>query len=263
MDCESTSKLLDAYIDGELDLVRALEVEHHLQTCGSCSAIHASRMALRNELADAGLYEPAPLAVRTRVRAELRRLQGDPEVPRSIKWQRFALAGSIAATILVTSMLATRWRTPSRYDLLTDDVVANHVRSLLADHLADVTSSDRHTVKPWFNGLLDYSPWVGDLADEGFPLVGGRLDYLDGRSVAALVYKRRKHVINLFVWPTSHGDAKVTAERSKGFQSVHWTDAGMTWWAISDLNADELAEFGRLVRARAAKANEPEADAER
>jgi|SRR5215469_14240757 len=260
MECESTSALLDAYLDGELDLVRSLEVEHHLQSCRSCGAIHASRRALRKELASAALYEPVPSSVQANVRAALRRLASDSQSPRLIPWRRFALAGGIAAAILVTGVLATRSHTPSTNDLLARDVVANHVRSLLADHLTDVASTDQHEVKPWFNGLLDFSPWVGDLAESGFPLNGGRLDYLDGRSVAVLVYSRRKHVINLFVWPASHGDSGTTVERSKGFQSVHWTSEGISWWAISDLNAEELAEFGRLVRAAVAKAKGPETD---
>jgi anti-sigma factor RsiW len=253
MQCEATSKLLDAYLDGELDLVNSLEVEHHLQTCASCGVVHARRLALKSELAGVALYEPAPFAVQAKVRAELRRLQGGAKKPRSRNWRPLAVVGGIAAAILLTWVLAVRSRTSSRNDLLSREVAANHVRSLLADHLADIASSDRHTVKPWFQGLLDYSLWVGDLTGEGFPLVGGRLDYLDGRSVAALVYKRRKHVINLFVWPASHGDAGVTVEQTKGFQSVYWTQDGMTWWAISDLNAKELADFAGLIRTHAAR----------
>jgi anti-sigma factor RsiW len=260
MDCESTSKLLDAYLDRELDLVSSLDVERHLQACASCHAIHAGRLALKKELAAAALYEAAPFSVQAGVRAELRRLNGNAAKPRSSNWRAFAVVGGIAATIAFALVLAARSRTPSRDDLLFREVAANHVRSLLADHLADVASSDRHTVKPWFQGSLDYSLWVGDLSDDGFPLIGGRLDYLDGRSVAALVYKRRKHIINLFAWPASHGDAGATVEQSTGFQSVHWTEDGMTWWAISDLNASELAEFGRYVRAGVAEAKKPEAE---
>ena len=261
MKCESTAELLDGYLDGELDLVRSLEVERHLQDCAACCRIRARRLALRGELTGAALYHPAPVALRGRLRAALRRPESAPGLPRTIKWRRFVVVGGIAAMLLITFGVATRSRAPSRDDLLAHDVVASHVRSLLADHLADVASNDRHTVKPWFNGLLDFSPWVGDLAVEGFPLVGGRLDYLDGRSVAALVYKRRKHVINLFVWPASGGDSSATVERSKGFQVVHWTAEGMNWWAISDLNAKELSDFSQLVRGRAAQPSKTQATA--
>ncbi|HVC95361.1 MAG TPA: anti-sigma factor [Pirellulales bacterium] len=257
MDCQPTSELLDGYLDGELDLVRGLEVEHHLRDCVACARIHARRLALRNELESARLYHAAPSTLETRIRAALRRVDMAPPAERWIEWRKFALVSGIAAALLITSTLAMRWMTPAHDDLLAHEVVANHVRSLLADHLSDVASSDQHTVKPWFNGLLDFSPWVSDLGDEGFPLVGGRLDYLDGRSVAALVYKRRKHVINLFVWPASDGDSNTKAGRIKGFHSLHWTAQGMNWWAISDLNANELDDFGQLVRARAAKANAP------
>lgn len=260
MNCESTYELLEGYLDGELDLVRSLEVERHLQDCTACGRIRVRRLALRDELANAALYHPATVALQERVRAALHRKDAPPELPRTIKLRRLAVAGSIAAMLLIAFGIAARPRAPSRDDMLAHDVVASHVRSLLADHLSDVASNDQHTVKPWFTGLLDFSPWVGDLADEGFPLVGGRLDYLDGRSVAALVYSRRKHVINLFVWPTSHGDTGATVEQSKGFQSVHWTENGMTWWAISDLNANDLAEFGRLVRAGVADAKRPKTE---
>jgi anti-sigma factor RsiW len=255
MECQPTSELLDGYLDGELDLVRDLEVERHLQVCGACAGLHARRLALRSELKLAELYHPAPSALEARVRADLRRLKAAQRSRRPIEWRKLTMVGSIAAALLITWTLATRWRTPTHNDLLAREVVANHVRSLLAGHLADVASSDQHTVKPWFNGLLDFSPWVADLADEGFPLVGGRLDYLDGRSVAALVYKRRKHVINLFIWPASDGDLNVAAERIKGFQAEHWTAEGMNWWAVSDLNAKELGDFGQIVRVRAAKAS--------
>lgn len=258
MDCESTSELLDGYLDGELDLVRSLEVERHLQDCPSCGQFLARRLSLRRELASAALYHPAPVALQERVRAALHRMEVVPRLPRSIKWRRLAAVGGIAAVLLIAFGIAARRRAPSRADMLAHDVIASHVRSLLADHLADVASNDRHTVKPWFNGSLDFSPWVGDLADEGFPLVGGRLDYLDGRSVAALVYRRRKHVINLFEWPASGGDSTAALERQKGYQVLHWTAEGMNWWAISDLNAQELDDFGQLVRARSAQRSVPQ-----
>jgi anti-sigma factor RsiW len=133
-------------------------------------------------------------------------------------------------------------------DVLAEQVVSSHIRSLMANHLSDVLSSDQHTVKPWFSGRLDFAPVVKNLSGVGFPLMGGRLDYLDNRAVAALVYKHRQHTINLFLWPSSTSDVSPRVSSSKGFNIVHWTQARMTYWAVSDLNAAELTEFARDLR---------------
>jgi anti-sigma factor RsiW len=133
---------------------------------------------------------------------------------------------------------------------MAEEVVSSHVRSLMASHLVDVSSSDRHVVKPWFAGKLDFSPSVVDLIDHGFPLIGGRLDYLDKRPVAAVVYQRREHVINLFIRPAAHdADAVRTPVTTQGYHLLSWTRAGMTYVAVSDLNTNELLEFVRLVQA--------------
>jgi anti-sigma factor RsiW len=161
---------------------------------------------------------------------------------------RWALAGALAAAVLVGVGLALALRTPTATDRLADEATAGHARSLLADHLLDITSTDRHTVKPWFQGRTDFAPPVVDLKEHGFPLAGGRLDFLDGRTAAALVYRRRQHVINLFVWPANGGETGVREMPRRGYNLAHWTTAGLYFWAVSDLNAEELAEFARLVR---------------
>jgi len=130
------------------------------------------------------------------------------------------------------------------------EVVASHLRSLMATHLTDVPSSDHHTVKPWFNGKLDFSPIVADFGDRGFVLAGGRLDYLGNRPVAALVYRRRQHVINLFTWPTSQPDLAIGAFDQQGYHAFHWTRSHVTYWAASDLNLEELRPEGLQFRCK-------------
>jgi anti-sigma factor RsiW len=139
---------------------------------------------------------------------------------------------------------------------MTQELVACHVRSLLADHLTDVASSDRHQVKPWFAGKLDFAPGVVDLSSDGYPLIGGRLDYLGHRSVAAVVYRRRQHVINLFVWPSDRTGDELRSETKSGYQLVRWTQAGTVYWAISDLNLGELNQFAELIRNAASRPTE-------
>ncbi len=177
------------------------------------------------------------------------------EVPGHIAWWRSWAVPCLAAVALVTGTML--WLTPrvsrrSQDDLLAQAVLASHVRSLMAAHLTDVPSSDQHTVKPWFDGKLDFSPPVQDLSKEGFPLVGGRLDYLEDRPVAALVYQRRKHFINLFIWPALK-DAKQQTVMRQGYNLFHWTQSGMTYWAVSDVNSAELQEFVRLVQGQSGR----------
>ena len=165
-----------------------------------------------------------------------------------------SITAPLAAAAIVVLALVPLLRGPSAEEVLAREVLAGHVRSLMADHLSDVASSDRHTVKPWFNGKLDFSPPVEDLAQQGFPLVGGRLDYLNNRPVAALVYHRQKHFINLFIWPSTSSDSEVKKETRQGYHLFHWTRSGMTYWAVSDVEESQLQEFVGLVQNRASSA---------
>jgi anti-sigma factor RsiW len=159
-------------------------------------------------------------------------------------WMSVAAAAVLVA--MVAWWLGSLSSRPSSEDLMAQEVLSSHVRSLMANHLTDVSSSDQHTVKPWFTGKLDFSPPVKDLSGDGFPLVGGRLDYLEDRPVAAVVYQRRKHFINVFIWPLAEDSRQKTATR-QGYNLFHWTQSGMTYWVVSDLNWTELQEFVRLL----------------
>ena len=244
---ENIRELLHAYVDDELDLANARETERHLQSCADCRGIEKAIRELRSALtSDATAYR-APAHLRKDVRAPLRREAKATRQTLS-PWLMFATGAAFAAVILGFALFQTTRAT--RTDAIADQVVANHVRSLLAVQLVDVVSSDQHTVKPWFDGKIDFAPEVRDLSANGFPLVGGRLDYLDGKTVAALVYQRNKHPINLFITPepTSRSTSPTVITR-RGYNVFSWTNNGMKYWAVSDLNQAELNEFTELVRA--------------
>ncbi len=235
------SEWLDGYFDGELDAARAAEFEAHLAGCPGCGEALARRGTLRDALAGASLYAPARASLRSRIR---RALPGRRQGRGALAW-----LGAAAAVVLVAGLALVALRqAPTTDRLVLASVLDAHVRSLQPGHLVDVLSSDRHTVKPWFDGRLDFSPPVADLAPDGFPLTGGRLDVVGGRSVAALVYARGKHAIGLFVWPTGGADAAARSGSANGYQWVHWVRGGMTFWAVSDVSAEDLASFARLLQ---------------
>jgi anti-sigma factor RsiW len=250
LNCRETQTLIHGYVDGELDLMKCLEIEQHLQECPECARDHASLQAIRAAIKDSDLYSRTPPDLVKRVRSSVR--SASPEV-RTSRLRTGPLLAVAASLALIT---AAGWGLarvlPARPDdaFLAQELVAGHVRSqMLPSHQFDVESSDAHTVKPWFEGKLDFSPPVKDLAGQGFPLIGGRLDYLHDRAVAALVYRRRKHSINLFIWPSSPGDEAATAKATRhGFHMIRWTNSKMTFWAVSDLNEVELQEFVRLIQ---------------
>ena len=259
MNCPENNTLIHAYLDGELDLFSTLQLEAHLRECAACAQAYKNHQTLRSAMSNGGLYFKPPRDLAESIHRALQesnQIGGSVsasalELPRRIPWWRsWALAGLAASVALVAGIalwLNPRVSRPSQDDLLAQEVLASHVRSLMANHLTDVSSSDQHTVKPWFNGKLDFSPPVKDLSADGFPLVGGRLDYLENRPVAALVYQRRKHLINLLVWPSGSNSGQKTVMR-QGYNLFHWAQAGMTFWAVSDLNYGELQEFAKLVQ---------------
>jgi anti-sigma factor RsiW len=240
------------YLDGELDLVRSLEVEAHLKDCRTCAQAYNELRSLHSAVSDTALHFQPPADLRNRVRSAIRDESPDKSGATnrssrlSWRWVIPALAGVVL--IVALSFLALQNR-PSPSDLIAQEIVSSHVRSLMEKHLTDVPSSDQHTVKPWFDGRLDFSPPVKDLASAGYSLVGGRLDYIGNRPVAALVYQHRQHYINVFVWPsTGASDVSEKALVRQGYNLISWTNAGMNYWAVSDLNLAELREFVQLLQ---------------
>jgi len=250
---------LDAYLDGELASRDAREFEAHLKECRECARLHDARVALGTAIRAEVPALRAPDELRTRVRAALRSAAGNPVTRRPLplggRW--LALAASVALVAVGS------WRLGSNRaagEALSEQVLTSHVRSLMPGHLTDVVSSDQHTVKPWFNGKLDFSPAVYDFAGRGYPLIGGRLDYLGGRPVAALVYGRRQHLINVFLWPAAQGPVRDPGETMRrGYHLLHWRTSEYTYWVVSDLGLAELREFAQLVREADSMASRPTA----
>jgi anti-sigma factor RsiW len=250
MECSEAKPLIHGYVDQELDLVRTLDVERHLETCADCAGEWSNVRSVRSALRAPELVHAVPPRLEASIRAAVRR-EAPRRVPGWFGWFTPALAA--AAAVALALFLLPRARMQTVDDQLAREVIADHARSLLASHLSDVASTDRHTVKPWFNGKIDYAPPVVDLKEQGYPLIGGRLDYLDRRTVAALVYRRRKHTINLFIWPEGRSDGAADAIDGPdhrvisrdGFSIVHWREGGMRFWAISDVAAADLQDFAR------------------
>jgi anti-sigma factor RsiW len=236
---------LHGYFDGELDAARAADFEAHLEGCPACARALAAQKALRTALGAADLYARAPAPLRARLRAQLSTPRA-AFVSRGPSWRGLAAAASLVL-VLVGAWRTVAWRADVAEGEVAKQVLDAHLRSLQLNHLTDVASTDQHTVKPWFVGKLDFAPPVVDLSAEGFPLVGGRLDVVDGRSVAALVYNRRKHVINLFVWTSDEPDAAPRSGEERGYAWIRWTRGGMAFYIVSDVAATDLAELARLL----------------
>ena len=245
MEHEQIRQLIQPYVDGETAPADARAVEEHLRACEQCRAVESGIRALHNALTQSAAAYRAPNQLQKNVRAALQR-EARGESRSFSPWLSFA-AGVACALLLLVFVLLENQR--AARNAIADQVVANHVRSLLAAHLVDVASSDQHTVKPWFNGKIDFAPEVQDFATDGFPLVGGRLDYLNGQTAVALVYRHNQHPINVLITPApGRRDSSPSALTRRGYHLVHWTRAEMDYWAVSDLNADELNQFADHLR---------------
>ena len=238
---------MHAYVDRELDTPRSVDIELHLQQCDACRRDSHSLLSLREALRTHLARRKAPASLRDSLTRELRGAAPTARVDRR-PW----IASAAAAAMVVLAVgLVLQWPMGGTLgDRVSDQIIAAHVRALQVDHLTDVASSDAHTVKPWFNGRLDFSPPVLDLTGEGYPLIGGRLDYVNERPVAALAYRHRQHLINLFIWPeASAGGAAPQLMAQQGYHLLHWRQAGLNYWLISDLNRADLENLSRRLRA--------------
>jgi anti-sigma factor RsiW len=263
--CETNKLLLHAYFDGELDLVHSLEIEQHLKICVECAQELREQQTVRSAFRSPGLYQRAPGALRTRILAVAGADRGFPDTAglkdgitrlsarRQPVLEWLAVAAAIAVVVTVGWRIVPGARSDRQETLIAQEIIASHVRSLQPGHLYDVESTDQHTVKPWFDGKLDFAPPVRDLAEQGFALVGGRLDYIGNRAVAALVYQRRKHFINLYVWPESSTEGRPPEglerqETRDGYNLIEWRAGDMHFVAVSDVNADDLKQFMQLLQ---------------
>ena len=251
MRCDEVKESLSAFRDDELDPVRSREIERHLSDCPACAASLEAIENLGDRMRAEAPYYRAADSLRERVtRAAWKDASASPAAPR--RMPIWSWAGAVAAVLVVG---IGSWIFASEMSLaqITErEVVSSHVRSLMASHLTDVASTDQHTVKPWFAGRLDFSPPVSDLSASGYPLIGGRLDYVRGRPVAALVYQRHKHWINVFTWPEERaGNSGPAVNTRQGYHVIHETRAGTAFWIVSDVNPRELSEFTRLLIASA------------
>jgi anti-sigma factor RsiW len=245
--CNRADTVLHGYFDNELDALDAPEFERHLEQCSDCFNALEALESLRSSMNLTELYEKAPAPFRKKVLASLGSGRSVAAFPSRTVWSWLAAAAAILVTVYLGVQLGTSQRGGNDGTELAAEIVDAHLRSLQPGHLVDVVSTDQHTVKPWFDGKLDFSPPVQDFADQGFPLQGGRIDVVRGRTVAALVYARRKHFVNVFIWPTNERDAAPRSGSQQGYQWTQWRKAGMEFWAITDAAPSALEQLRNLL----------------
>ena len=233
---------IELLFDGELDAAQQVEAREHIAGCSECAALYAGLVEQRAEIRSAAPYCKAPAELGQSVRAALRR---EMKPAGATFWRPLAIAASL---LLIASAAwnVEQLRSRSAGEGMAQVILDDHLSSLVGSHLLDVVSSDQHTVKPWFAGKLDFSPDVKDLAEQGYPLAGARVDYIAGRRVAALVYHRRQHEITVFIWPGA-GESEAALSRN-GYNLLRWSAGPMTYWAVSDVSAAELRSLQSMLK---------------
>jgi anti-sigma factor RsiW len=250
MNCQETQRWLEAYCDGELDMPRGLELEQHLRDCPACAQSRKHVTLAGKQIRAAAFNAPENLQERIRA-AVLPERKHNNSTSRPVRpWFFWGLSTAAASLVLAFILAQTVFR-PGPDGLVLNEIADSHIRSLIGNHLVDVASSDQHTVRPWFEGKVDFAPAVPDLSARGFEIVGGRLDYISGRPAAALVYRSRKHYISLFIWPSGAANKAVQSigfeskPAQRGYEVLHWNSGGMSHWAISEISSDELRDFAK------------------
>ena len=255
MTCNESRSFLHAYLDGELDAPHAAEFGRHLQSCSNCGRALQALESVRSSVQNAGLREALPPGFENKVRIQLDKISPRASSPRSP--MNFPAWSWLAAAAVLLLVVAGSWRfvqrnrsgaepAASAADSAAAELVDAHIRALQPGHLTDVTSTDQHTVKPWFDGKIAFAPPVPDFAAQDFPLVGGRLDVFQGRTVAALVYGRRKHFVSVFIWPDATQDMEQYAGAWNGYQWISWKQSGLRFCAVADTSRDDLTALKDL-----------------
>jgi len=249
MQCREAHEVLSAVIDDEVTSEQQQAAKAHIAACSLCAEVARDYRRIGEQLRAVARL-PAPTDLGAKVRARLASEAGSLKADARFDWRRIAQQAAVLVLVSGLSGLLSWQLAQSTFEKhrLERDIIAAHVRSLLQDGTVQIASSQSHTVKPWFNGRIEFAPPVKDLTAEGFPLIGGRLDFIDNRRIAALVYKRRLHVINVFMWPADGENRTVPATSVlQGYNAISWTAGGMTFWAVSDLNAKEMAQLQSLL----------------
>ena len=254
MTCDLTQTRLHAYFDGELDAMGAAEFERHLESCPDCETRLAAEEKLRSALVGAQLYARAPETLRKKLHTALPKAAippyvKDPKASVEKSWRWLAIAATVILSVLLGTQYLEKLNHHSQQQALAAVIVDAHLRSLQPGHLEDVISTDQHTVKPWFDGKIDFAPPVRDFANDGFPLLGGRLDVIDSRTAAALVYGRRKHIVNVFVEKAQPGDAQESSGELQGYHWISWQQNSFTITAVSDTAYADLDQLKQLILA--------------
>jgi len=254
--CDQSQTRLHAYFDGELDAMASADFERHLESCPDCETRLAAEDKLRSALAGAQLYSRAPETLRKKLetsppKAAVPPYVKDPKKPTAAEsWRWLAIAASVILAVLLGTQYVEKLNRYSQQQAMAAVIVDAHLRSLQPGHLEDVISTDQHTVKPWFDGKIDFAPPVRDFANAGFPLLGGRLDVINSRTAAALVYGRRKHIVNVFVEKAQPGDSKDASGELQGYHWVSWQQGGFTFTAVSDTAYADLDQLKQLFLAQ-------------